>query len=349
MKKLLCVGMLIMGLCSLSWAQRPIKFTKMGQRIQFTLKGRGGFKGFRRAASKELPPSPPAQHSPQADHPMPPVPTSLPGISKEATVKANLSPVAYFHRLGNEEFWEPPQETYSSRHRVGSEYSGRSLESLRLEASALGILPQDWAVYSREELAEFISVYKTFKASANVRSRFDEDGDDGKFARRPASLQLDEWARQQPDFVESNYVYKEYKEPFNPSVKKLRILLIQDDDDWANTLMRVADDMPAVTVEWVCGAKEALNLLNKHPRQYDIILTDYCMDNGNASELGMHIWNKRMNIPVVFYSLASAQPSWLLKYNIVGRIELAATDSEAEQVINYLSNMAATGKAYPDK
>ena len=329
MRKLILISILILSLCQVSFAQKRLFFLRKAARS-------------RRAAATQV------VREKITSVPTTPLPVSAEPLSEVLSSSSKeMSTVAYFHRLGNEEFWEPPKG-YSSD-LLHSEDRNRSLESLRLEASGLGILPLDWEKYSRAELAQFISLYKSLKSGTEVRSRFDQLGQESEDNCEVFSPKLERWVRQQPDFFKTNYVYKIYDRPFHPSVKKLHVLVVNDDYSVADLLLRVALNMPEVSVDWVRGAREAILLLEDDSQQIDAILTDYHIDNGRAADLGMYTWKKRLTIPVVFYSLASAQQSWLFKYNIVGRIGVASNAEEAMQVLNYLSNMAATGEAYPNK
>ena len=323
MRKLILISILILSLCSVSFAQKRLFFLKKTAIVH-------------RAAATQLA---------RAETPASVV-ASVPAVPLPSSPE-KLSTVAYFHRLGNEEFWEPPKG-YSSD-LLHSEDRNRSLESLRLEASGLGILPLDWEKYSRAELAQFISLYKSLQSGAEVRSRFDQLGQESEDNCEVFSPKLERWVHQQPDFFETNYVYKTYSRPFHPSVKKLQVLVVNDDYSTVDLLLRAALNLPGVTVNWVRGAREAILLLEEDAQKFDAILTDYHIDNGRAADLGMYTWKKRLPIPVVFYSLASAQQSWLFKYNIVGRIGVASTPEEAVQVLNYLSNVVATGEAYPNR
>lgn len=255
---------------------------------------------------------------------------------------SGLSEAAYFHRLGNGEFWQPPVTAELAKYPLPRGKKERSFDALILEASALGILPQNWETYHPAELENFISMYKALKASEKIPSRTEH-------LKGATEFELAKWVYAQPDFVKENYVHKYYTEPFHPDVKNLRVIIANDDYSYVDPLLEAARTMPGVEIQWVCGLQELKKLLKQNPSGYDIILSDYWMDNGVAVEVGMYMWKKHPSIPVIFYTCTPANATWLFRYNIRGRIGLANTPAAAQRVLNYLSNIVATGRAYPNE
>ena len=105
------------------------------------------------------------------------------------------------------EEWElppiPPRVPPAYEERMPHTYVGWSLESLRRECSSLGILPQDWETYTRQELAYLLSTYKSLAGSAHAPSRFQPAAADNGKSQLEKELDVKAWAQQQPDFIKS--------------------------------------------------------------------------------------------------------------------------------------------------
>ncbi len=268
---------------------------------------------------------------------------AVPGITPAAP---GVSVAGYFHLLGSGKLAQPvihfpaPAATQKA---ISSPV--RPLESLQLEASALGLDERHLATYTRQDLSDFINSYKAMETTKEVRSRFEQ----GEFENTIEGLHaLYDWAKLQPDFVEGNYIPPrlmgiEYEAPFYP-VRQLRILIVRDETSGWRELMELAKDHPGVMVDRAKNVPDAFELLNTIP--YDIVLADFTLENRNGLEISMYVWNKKLHIPVICYSCEPYSKYTLFKYNMVGQIPVSYDMKEAEQVLNYLSNMVATGKAY---
>lgn len=270
---------------------------------------------------------------------------AVPGITPTAP---GVSVAGYFHLLGSGKIAEPvihfpapevPKKIVPS--------PIRSLESLQLEASALGLDERHLATYTRQDLSEFINSYYAMKNTQEVSSRFESDAKGLNY-----EWEMRKWAQAQPEFIEENYVFPtfefDYKEPFYP-VEKMNILVVRDENSGYEELVHAAKNHPgvAVTVDRAASVPEALELLATN--SYDVVLVDFTLpEKRNGFEVAMHIWNKKLNIPVICYSVEGWNPALLLSYNMVGQIPVAYENEEGEGVLSYLSNMIATGKAYPD-
>ncbi len=259
-----------------------------------------------------------------------------------------VSVAGYFHLLGSGKIAEPvihfpepevPQKIVPS--------PIRPLESLQLEATALGLDERHLATYSRQDLSKFINSYHAMKNTQEVSSRFESDAKGLNY-----EWEMRKWAQAQPEFIKENYVFPtlefDYKEPFYP-VEKMNILVVRDENSGYEELVHAAKNHPGVTVrvDRAASVPEALELLATN--SYDVVLVDFTLpEKRNGFEVAMHIWNKKLNIPVICYSVEGWNPVLLLNYNMVGQIPVAYENEEGEGVLSYLSNMIATGKAYPD-
>lgn len=292
----------------------------------------------------------------------------------EQTVKQALEPVittsygpmsvtAYFHRMGNMEFWEPPVEIQPTATRTKTIITApvRSRESILLELSALHITPQHPETWTNAELDEFLTTYKVFSNANTYKKDNIEDAwtrDDKKMLPilmgfNPRNKdKLIHWALKQPDFYLRNYMPLDYNVPFHPDVKSLRILLISDDID-IKALIGTAQlyyNHIDVDMEWHIDL--GTKLLENPETKYDIIVTDFSVRGGlrerGAYEVGMYVWNHKLNIPVIVLSKNEAHREKLILNNIVGQAIYVQSIEDSHRLFNYLSNIVATGKAYPN-
>ncbi len=271
----------------------------------------------------------------------------LSNLGKGVTsVVPGVSVAGYFHLLGSGKIAEPvTQFPAPAAPQKGVSAPVRPLESLQLEARALGLDERHLATYTRQDLSDFINSYKAMDVTKEVRSRFEQ----GEFENTIEGLHaLYDWAKLQPDFVEGNYISPrlmgiEYEAPFYP-VRQLRILIVRDEHSGWSELMKLAEDYPGVMVDRTSNVPEALELLKVIP--YDIVLADFALGDRNGLEVSMYVWNKKLRIPVVCYSCEAYSKYTLFKYNMVGQIPVAYDMNDVEKVLNYLSNIVATGKAY---
>ena len=272
-----------------------------------------------------------------------------------ASAPQGVSELGYFHLLGNDNAPTLPAWATQTPARTRPSYPAkRTRESLELELTTYGFQAQVLEKMSRDEMEKLLNSYKAFVSAKTVTPRYD-------FTNGTLMEQLkhlEEWAQTQPDYVEDNYNaysvaddefgnYK-YSLPFHPAAKSMRILAVRDDEYGVDELTEVVSRLhPEVTIELATSVAEAKSLLAyKH---YDVVLTDYVLgEEHNGFEVSMYVWNNKLNIPVVSYSDAPMAPLTLFQYNIVGEVEPAIFPDEAERVLNYLSNIAATGKAYPN-
>ena len=262
--------------------------------------------------------------------PNPPIPT--------------VSVEGYFHRLGNGETWNMPDyalEQHITRH-VQNQVYKRSLESLQLEAQALGLHPLNLETYSRDELENFIHTYHALKSAQAVPGR-PQAGERANALHR--------WTFS-PTFVKENYIdeswnhdYIDYTVPFHPSVKTLRILVVRDSVSGMKELFDAAKKHPGVTIKWRMDIPSALEKLDKE--QYDVVLADFILGDKTSFEIGMYVWNKKLGIPVICYSAEYIDPEALFRHNIVGQVPVVHEEAWGELLFNYLSNIVATGRAYP--
>lgn len=223
-------------------------------------------------------------------------------------------------------------------------YAGRSLESLRSECSALGILPKNWETYSRDELAHFLSLYQSMKESADAPSLFRTPAQKSK--TKGAQSGVKAWAQEQPDFIASNYVEDEYTEPFTGPLTPLRMLVVNDEWSFIEPLRNQMWQAENTTLDYAQSVEEAIIKLKTRPEAYDIVLVDYHMPGGNGPSLSMWMYEQKLQIPVVLYALMNAEPEWLYKFNIKGRIDV---QEDPQAVLNFARNIITTGRAYPNR
>ncbi len=161
-------------------------------------------------------------------------------------------------------------------------------------------------------------------------------------------------ATQWPDNLKNTAIAhlfpRQYPRPFHPAVKSLKILVVNDMNYKVAVLKEAALENPRVKVDWAPSLQEALiRLSSQELYQYDAILLDWVLSDVDAKMIPMCVWNAQLKIPVILYSGDTMSPSFLLGYNIVGHIDPVGTPWEAVEVINYVSNIVATGRAFPNE
>ena len=127
-------------------------------------------------------------------------------------VAGEMSTAAYFHRLGNMEFYRSP--------------SGQSLEQLEQAARALGMTEYNVKNWPTHELEEFVTTATVF---SNVAKQCDLPTGEESLTRDDVNalplfmehryVEFVQWVNSQPDFYEDNYVPLNYREKFHPDVK----------------------------------------------------------------------------------------------------------------------------------
>lgn len=162
------------------------------------------------------------------------------------------------------------------------------------------------------------------------------------------------WAKSQPDFYEDNYILAArrgvYEEPFHPDVKSMRVPLVSDDEEVIARLKVAAKARGNITIDVARTMPRATNCLQE--TKYDIIATDFILpDDRNGYEVGMHVWNSQLNIPVVAISMATISPTRGLLFNLVGQSPYPVDNDDvdnddADAALRYLSHIAATGRAF---
>ncbi|MBR4356179.1 MAG: hypothetical protein IKP96_06430, partial [Elusimicrobiaceae bacterium] len=301
------------------------------------------------------------------------LPKALSRVGKATSQEIRVSVAGYFHQLGSSKLAEreaaiPPLVAPDLRRKVRAALPPpkRSLESLQLEANAWGVSEDELKKMTREELEGLVTTYQVFfkivkmpqqiakkelSAEQNSFTRNDEIFMPGIAKKqRP---QIIPWEFQQPDFFLGNYLPLDYNEPFHPSVKSLRILLISDDFDIISRIRNAEYKMENIHID----IEERVDIGTKHLQdpetKYDIIVTDFAVPGGQfdrgAYDVGMYVWNKKLNIPVILLTKADVGLVSALMHNIVGQYPYLQTVNDAHQFFNYLSNIVATGKAYPNE
>ncbi len=296
------------------------------------------------------------------------------------------SVIAAFHKLGNEDIdfsiLNPdryiPDSQLLYQANSGASYI-RSGESLRLEAHAWG-MPQYMAEQlSYKQLQEFITtargmdgerrssamnsrwaeVQKSLQAQKPSYTLLTEEEMLREQARRRdtdnqfiSTLDIENWARQQPDFVETNYIsmYQMeerggYRVPWNPAVKSLSVMIVNDEYSYVKEYINYAHNIPHITVTYVENMYSALKNLKENPFDYDIVLTDFHLPDGSGRDIAAYIHNNHLPVPVGLFSYTTAMPGYIYNAFMQARLPMTMTP---EEVFNCASNLVATGKAYPD-
>ncbi len=269
----------------------------------------------------------------------------------------SVSVVGYFHREGNMEFWEPSQVSVPALERKVVAATRRPLESLRLEAHALGMPDYNVKSYSREQLEEWINSYRAFKR-AEQTSVADE-------IKNHLILVFDE-----KNYIEN---WEEYAQNVHPNVPAPRVLVVHDDvvkkellDRFAGGDDRMYDimkkhfsrnkaisplfDNPDIPGEWeyVTRVSEALKKISQSEKPYDIILTDFVLlGDETGFDLAQWVYDQHISTPVILFSQNGGDAESLFARHIVGRVEVPDSLRSVQQLFNYLTNVIATGHAYP--
>lgn len=293
----------------------------------------------------------------------------------ERTVKKALEPVittsygtmsvtAYFHRMGNMEFWTPPISIPSPdikpfKPAYGSQK--RTREWLIDQLTPNGFKPQILETMSYEELDELLTTYAVFSNATVCKQDNIEDSwtrDDKEMLpifmapNKWNANKLTQWALKQPDFYLRNYLPLDYNVPFHPDVKSLRILLISDDSAIKARIITALHSYNNIDVDMNAAIGLATKRLENTETKYDIIVTDVVVPGGKrdrgAYDVGMYVWNKKLDIPVVALSRQPLNSDKLILSNIVGQALYLQSIEDTHRFFNYLSNIVATGKAYPN-
>lgn len=296
-----------------------------------------------------------------------PTPTPAPAREPEpapAREERYISPFAAFREPDYTSYSrteEPERWQINAATRASS--SGRSLQSVEAECRANG-MPQEQIdiIPPTERLArleEWLSTYYSMKKGWTGPSRYEDVVREGKLSATNVEGDQIAWIREQEDFkaIKDNYLKDSFDGPFHPQVTSMRILAVNDITKEIDPLKDAAREIShnglSVTVDvmpTIDSAKGALEHAVADGRAYDIVLLDYHGLQGQASDLSTWIHrNNKVSVPVIFYSSAGSTPEVLFNFYVTGRISVAATTEEAHQVLNYASNIVATGKAYPDR
>ncbi len=273
----------------------------------------------------------------------------------------NLSQIAYFHRWGNMEFWYDAFEIKpaftSSKVITSQPFLPR--KSILRQLSALQIMPQNPESWTRQDLEELLITYTVFSNAEN----YDQETP-GEFLTREDSMipvlmskntdsnqKLNQWALTQPDFYLTNYRPRDYQQPFHPGVKSLRILLVSNDDNIINLVLSGRTLHNNIQIDFEDNINSGISFLEEPGAKYDVIVTDFAVPGGERNrggyEMGMYAWNKKLNIPVIILSKEPLIPTHLILHNIVGQSFYLNGPVDVNRFFNYLSNIVATGKAYP--
>lgn len=224
-------------------------------------------------------------------------------------------------------------------------YAGRSLESLRMECESFGVSAENVQTYSRAELANLLFHYQAHATAGQTPSLFEKRAKNR--TKKPTESDVKKWAREQPDFIASNYIDNDdvYMESFTGPATQLRILLVND--EWEEVeLFRVAAWQDGnIMLDYAESVVDAMFNLKNRRGGYDIVLLDHDMEGGNGSILSMWMHEKKIRTPAVLYSRDYIAPEWLYKFNIKGRIEI---NQEPQAVLNFIRNIVTTGRAYPN-
>ena len=126
----------------------------------------------------------------------------------------------------------------------------------------------------------------------------------------------------------------------------MRILLVRDTVGDVKVLLEAAKKYPNISINWVTDVPHALKTLNRG--KYDVVLADFILEDKSGLDVSMYVWNKKLGMPVICYSGEDWQPEMLFRYNVAGQIPVPLFEEDFDKLFNYLSNIVATGRAYPN-
>ena len=272
-----------------------------------------------------------------------------------------LSQIAYFHRWGNMEFWYDAFEgqSVSTPSRAVTFRPFLTRKSILRQLSALQIMPPNPESWTRQDLEELLITYTVFSNAENykqettVKSLTREDSMIPVLKSKNAAgnQKLNQWALTQPDFHLTNYRPHDYQQPFHPDVKSLRVLLVSNDDNIINLVLSGRNLHNNIQIDFEDNINSGIKFLEEAGAKYDVIVTDFSVPGGERNrggyEMGMYAWNNKLNIPVIILSKELLIPTHLILHNIVGQSFYLNGPVDVSRFFNYLSNIVATGKAYP--
>ncbi len=250
-----------------------------------------------------------------------------------------LDPVAHFHQLGNE--FAPETSLHGDPYRRDADLAWRlslpsseqrpvpmrSMESLELQGSAEGILPENarwvWGEFSRDQLENLVTTVEQARAMNE---------------RTTVAVR----AQLQPD----NFIKSRYTEPWNEQVESLHILMVNDVYSLVEKFVKAAQEDGRVTVDVVYDVAQAKARLREAPGKYDIVFTDFHLKDGVGADITEDIIKRGEQTPVILFSCAGGTAQYWFSRGMTGRIE---QHQSAQAVFNYASNVVATGKAFPNK
>ena len=219
-----------------------------------------------------------------------------------------------------------------------------SRENVQMQAKAMGIPPETVEKATKEQLWLLMCLYENMAESGQIVSRYDDFAK--QIGEEKSDVSVARWAEKQPDFIAGNYVTAGYFEPFHPQITQLRVLVINDSKKVVERLLSAAEEDTRVSINYVDNVISAFLSLKGSVNKYDVVLTDFNTHAGNAQELAMWAYRNDIHTPIIFFSNAGASASWLYSYNLKGSIDIK---HPGQAVLNYLSNIVATGKAYPSR
>ena len=260
------------------------------------------------------------------------------------------SPFAAFRK----EEWELPQPPSvveaPRRAPVPTTSSGArpSYNELYYKALDLGLPRERIEMLDYKQLAFQVNLTENMLNSGKMYSRYDEYMEVNKIAKEEGKTReasIIEWAKAQPDFFAKNYAPGDYTVPFNKDAKSIRVLMINDDPRLINDVLTKASNNSHFTFETKTNVLDAFALLENPNNHYDIVLTDFNTNAGNPLELAMFAYKKNIDTKFVIYSLAGGTGPWLYQYNIVAQFGVY---EPVNSLLNFLSNIAVTGRAFPE-
>ena len=275
--------------------------------------------------------------------PQPAAPAQKPAVEKPAVTPASAAPapsmLAMFHRddMWEEPAWMKQAPSYTPRPKEVSSVHKSSRIALEAQAALRGIARENYEHKTNDELQVMIDQFDRAllqKAQPPLAGLSAKD-----IAGEDAPL---------PPFIRQNFIPETelYTEPWNPAVSHLRLLVVDDPGSWIDLFTKQARFDGRVTVSFAAGGHEAMKRLEKEAQAYDIVLVNENISNGTGSELSMWMWEQHITCPVVSISNASAPAEDWHAYNTVGKISM---DHPMQELLNYASNLVATGKAYPGR
>ena len=145
-----------------------------------------------------------------------------------------------------------------------------------------------------------------------------------------------------PGFVEGNYIPAVYPVPFNTKVKKMRVLIANDDYKFQKDLQKFMQESEFAKyieeADFVSAGQDVIDKLAKDPSHYDIIFTDYYMANKKGEDVAQYIFDNNLDIPIILLAeIEFPAINLFAKKHFTGYLNIFQNNMDA--IFSYASNM----------